>query len=197
MPGTGFEIGLSLFPISPLIFRGVLGLILAFSVFHNKDAPGARPFIAMLLAAPLWSLGYAFELLSQEFNSTFFWARIQFIGIAILPLTWHLFAIQHLSKRKWSLRSKKYRLMTVLIPIITILLVWTNEAHKLVWTQTGLPTIGPFQIMYVEYSPWFWVFIVYVYSLILIASVRLIEGLARTVRSLGLIHIHQMATSIG
>ncbi len=182
MPGTGVEIGLSLLLISPLIFSAVLGPILAFIIYRNKDAPGARPLIAMLLAASLWSIGYALEMLSQDFTSTFFWARIQYLGIAILPLTWHLFAIQYLGNRKWSLRSRIYRLMTVLIPSATILLVWTNEAHRLVWTQTGLLAIGPFQILDVEYGPWFWVHITYVYSLMLIASVRLIEGLVRSVR---------------
>jgi hypothetical protein len=66
----------------------------------------------------------------------------EYIGIATLPVAWLAFALQY-TGREAHMTVRSATLLSAL-PLVTLLLAWTNEAHGLIWSSTGLDEDGPF-----------------------------------------------------
>jgi len=62
-------------------------------------------------------------------------------------------------------------------PIITLLLVFTNEAHGLIWGSATLETEGPFLILIRPHGVGFWIHAVYTYALLFAAASLLVQML--------------------
>jgi len=111
--------------------------------------------LALLMATVTeWSWGYALEIGAVELTVKIFWAKIQYFGIALLPLVWLAFVLQYTHRSRWITRRNTALLL--IIPLLTLLLVWSNEAHHLIWRQTELLESGRFLALKVTYGPWFW-----------------------------------------
>ena len=82
-----------------------------------------------------------------------------------------LFAAVFLGERL----TRRNLLLLAIIPLITVLLVWTNGIHGLVWSEVTLDRSGPFPAMSVHYGLWFWVHLVYSYMLLLLGTLMLIR----------------------
>jgi PAS domain S-box-containing protein len=173
---------LYLFYISPLIISAVLGLFLGLFIIRNRPAPGSRDLAALIMGASLWSAGYALEFLSPGLESKLFWAKFQYLGIGIIPLTWFVFALQYLDTPGWARRLLRLWPFLAILPGVTIGLVWTNQFHGLVWRQVQVTSTGPVQMLEIQHGPWFWVYWIYSYCLLFLGSVRLVGGLLGTVR---------------
>jgi PAS domain S-box-containing protein len=82
----------------------------------------------------------------------------------------------------WMERWLKNRALLGVIPLLTLFLVWTNEEHGLVWRDVHLQEMGSVQVLGIEHGPWFWVYLIFGYILMLLGSVRLVRGLLSSVR---------------
>lgn len=54
-------------------------------------------------------------------------------------------------------------------------LVWTTEAHGLVWQDIGLTTQGSFQLLTTSYGPWFWIHTAYSYLLLTAGAILILQ----------------------
>ncbi len=168
--------------ISLLILSALLGFFLSLYIVRKRRAPGSQALSILILGASLWSLGYAFEILAYSLTAKLFWERFEFFGIVIIPLAWFTFVAQYLGNPEWMKRILQRRLLLLIIPVVTLVLVWTNELHNLVWQQVELEPIGPLVALDFERGPWFWVLIIFSYALLLLASIKLVISLFSIVR---------------
>ncbi|HEX8990136.1 MAG TPA: histidine kinase N-terminal 7TM domain-containing protein, partial [Anaerolineales bacterium] len=143
--------------------------------------PGSRSLVVLILAASLWSAGYALEFLSPNLQMKLFWARFQYFGITVIPVAWLTFAHRYMESHEWP-RSMTARLWLGLIPLLTVILVWTNDSHHLVWQATHLQTNGPLRILELHHGPWFWVYWLYGSVLLAWGTYRLAKTLLGSVR---------------
>ena len=171
-----------LLDISLLIISSLLGFFLAIFIARRRRGPGSQALSVLILGASLWSLGYAFETLSSSLAIKLFWEKFEFLGIVIIPLAWFTFVAQFLGYPKWMGRILKQKVLLGIIPVVTLVLVWTNELHNLVWTNVELETIGPLVTLDFVRGPWFWVLMVFSYSLLLLGSVKLAISVFNVVR---------------
>jgi len=144
----------------------------------RREAPGARTVALMMLAVFSWSLGYAFELAAEGLAGKVFWAKVEYLGIVTVPAAWLAFALRYTGRERWVTRGSLGLLAA--IPVVTLALVWTNAGHGLIWRRTALDSSGVF--MEVSYGPWFWVFWVYSYALLLLGTYFLVSMLLRSPR---------------
>jgi PAS domain S-box-containing protein len=168
--------------ISLLIISALLGFYLAVFIVRNRRGPGSQALSLLIMGASLWSLGYAFEILAYSLTYKLFWERIEFFGIVIIPLAWFTFVAQYLGNPGWMRRILQHRLLLWIVPVVTLVLVWTNELHNLVWQKVELEPIGPLVTLDFERGPWFWVLIGFSYILLLLGSVKLVVSLFSVVR---------------
>ncbi len=130
-----------------------------------------------MLAVAEYSAAYALELGSTDLPTKLVWAKMQYLGIVSLPLGWLAYALQYTDRDYW-LTPRNLGLLAIL-PLSTLVLVWTNEMHHLVWRRTELDTSGSFPVLEVAYGPWFWVYSTYSYLLLLLGTGHLVWRLLR------------------
>jgi PAS domain S-box-containing protein len=171
--------------ISPLIISTVLGVLLALYITRHRFVPGASALMALILAASLWSLGYTLEIALPDLHSKLFWAKFEYLGITGIPIAWFIFVTQYLGSSGWLTRFRRYWAVMGIMPILTLALVWTNEAHGLVWRHVQIENVGSVRMLEIQHGPWFWINLVYSYCLLLLGSIMLARRLP------GSIHLHR------
>lgn len=156
----------------PLLIAAASSVALAFYAWQRRQVtPAAVPFVFLMLAVAEWSIGYAMELSSLDSAVMFFWTKVEYLGIVTVPPAWLTFAIQFSNGDKWLTRRNV--LLLALIPVITLLLAWTNEVHNLVWSSFVIDASGPFSVLIVSYGVWFWVHSAFSYACLLGGTVLL------------------------
>ena len=168
--------------ISLLIISTFLGFFLAIYIARKRRAPGSQALSILIFGASLWSMGYAFETVVGDLRFKLFWERFEFFGIVIIPIAWFTFVSQSLGNPAWMRRVLRQRFLLGIIPAITLVLVWTNELHNLMWQQVELEPFGPLVTLDFGRGPWFWVFMVFSYSLLLLGSIKLAVSLFGVVK---------------
>lgn len=162
----------------PLTLSAILAGMLAVYAWHRRSAPGAKIFTLGMIALCTWALGYALEINATNVATKLFWAKLQYPSIVAVPLAWLLFALQW-SGQTHRLTRRNLVLLT-LVPLATIGLAWTNEAHGLLWRSINLVQTDGITVLDLRYGAWFWVHLAYSYTLVLIGSLVLIRQAART-----------------
>ena len=142
-----------------------------------------RYFSFTALATGVWVFGYAFELMSPSLEWMYFWTKFQYLGSALIPGFMIQF-IHSFTGNEHHIQSKN-QFFWFLIPVITIGLVFTLEHHQLIYLSAKMSTEGPFPMMDLVYGPWYWVYNVFFYCVMvwsvymLIRRYRSSEGLYR------------------
>src|SRR5262249_42892551 len=90
-----------------------------------------------------------------------------------VPLAWLIYALHYTGKARWLTRRNLTLLL--ILPVLTLLLVFTNEAHGLIWSQIDAGAADRFTALDVTHGPWFWVYWLFACALILAGSVILIR----------------------
>ena len=151
--------------IIPLLITTFISVIVILYAWRRRTTPAAKAFILLVAAVISWSLGYILELSGMDLSTKVLWGKVQYFGIASLPVLWLSFALQYTNRDGW-LTRRNLTLLAV-IPLITVLLVWTNETHGLIWRQIEMDESGPFLALDVSYGEWFWVHSAFSYLLLL------------------------------
>jgi PAS domain S-box-containing protein len=123
-------------------------------------------------------LGYALGLASADLSAKVFWNKVQFLGAVIAPVAWLNYALRYAGHEKWLTRRRV--VLLGLVPFITLLFAFTNEAHGLLWSQVTLNTDAPFLVLKETFGAWFWFFVVYAYALVLIGVFLLVQLVVRS-----------------
>jgi signal transduction histidine kinase/DNA-binding NarL/FixJ family response regulator len=143
----------------------------AIVVFSRKNGRIGIMLGLLISAVALWTFTTALDLASIALEGKIFWSKIQYIGIFTTPGFLFLFIYYFYSNNKPLSKTKIFLLW--IIPIITILLAFTNELHSLVWTDfTPSPIQGSNLIIY-HHGYWFWIAFSY-YYLLLVLSIYLL-----------------------
>ena len=124
-----------------------------------------RWFGFMMLGVAIWALSYGLELSSTSLNQMLFWIDLEYLGIAFIPAFWLLFLLKFTGKDKW-LNTRNFSIVMSL-PIITLLMVWTNRYHHLHYKSVSVDSSGPFPLLSIETGPWYVIHTIYFYVLLL------------------------------
>jgi diguanylate cyclase (GGDEF)-like protein/PAS domain S-box-containing protein len=116
-----------------------------------------------LFSVALWSFGNCLELRSETLDQRIFWAEVEYLGPAGVSLAGLIFVLQYAGINEW-VRTSRIILLAI-IPAITQVLVWTNDRHHLIWRSHWMNESGPFPMLERTHGAWFWVFLIYGYSL--------------------------------
>ncbi len=161
----------------PLIMASVVSVILGCYIWWRFRRSWAAVGALLVLASAEWTLGYALELGSSDLLAKIFWKKIQFVGTCIIPVAWLIYILHYTGHEKWITRRNVTLL--VVVPVITLVLVFTNDSHQLILTDFALDTGGPFSVLRHTYGLWFWFFAAHSHILILFGFFSLVQMLIR------------------
>jgi PAS domain-containing protein len=156
-------------PLAAIISVGVL--LYAWRYRSSRD----MPILAWLMFAILgWLTCNIFELVAFAPEGTVFWAKMGYAFIVSTALSWFRFALHYTDLKKW-LKASRFAWLCI-VPLITVILVFTNELHHLVWRfYTFIPVNNILAIRILRYGPWFWVNVIYDYILVLLGASLIIH----------------------
>jgi Signal transduction histidine kinase len=162
------------FSLGLLISALVLGCIGCFSWKRDK------PYVSIsLFPVSIYAFGYAFEILCTNIKWIKFWVKVEYLGGAFLGVLWLMFALNFTGYKE---KIKKRTLMLLYImPVITLVLNYTNDFHHLFYKKMYMNNDGFFPVLEVIHGPWYWVHTVYNYVLMIIGLIIFIKAYLKAV----------------
>jgi len=143
----------------------------------RRGVPGGTAFGWMMLAIAWWSFTSAMHTLIDDFQARVLISKFQYLGVAPIGVLWLLFTTEY-SRIAWP-APRLTRVIVWVVPVVTLLLVATNEQHSLHWRAINevMTPIGR-RLVY-RGGNWYWVVASYSYVLVLIGTATLVRGLRR------------------
>jgi PAS domain S-box-containing protein len=134
-----------------------------------------------MLAVAEWSLGYALELAGADVPTKLFWLGVEYLGIIIAPAAWLALALQYTGRTKWL--TPRLLVLLSIEPLITLVLVWTNDIHHLIHAKVGLEITSAFTVLVVTRGTWYWINVFYSFLLLLLGTALLVSFIPTLRRS--------------
>jgi PAS domain S-box-containing protein len=163
-----------------LLIGGVFSIFLAYSGWSQRNTKEGRYFALLMITLVIWIFLQAFELIAQNLSTKILISKFQYFGIVSVGPLCLLFILAYTQQiKKW--KPIHFFLLWV-IPIISLLLTWTNEYHHLIWSHVTLVQVGTKNIA--EYGHGFFVFLlaIYAYLLCILGEIYLFYYLKKTFR---------------
>ena len=109
--------------------------------WRKRPAVAVTPFAWAMLGLSVWSFAYSMELFFPSLPTALLMRKIEYLGIVSFPVFLLFFSLEYTGKSH--LLTLQTRLLIWAIPLLTLLLVWTNESHHLILDmETILETNG-------------------------------------------------------
>lgn len=152
------------FSLVLLISASILVYIGYFSWKRNKSYVSIT-----LIPVAIYTFGYGFEILCTTIEGVKFWIKVEYLGISFLPVVWLMFALTFTGYKE---RIKKNILMSLyVVPVITLILNYTNDFHHLFYKDLYMNNDGIFPIVEIIKGPFYWVNIAYTYTLMFVGLI--------------------------
>ncbi len=145
-------------------------------VWRRRPAPGATALTLLLLALVEWSFTYALHWLTAAPAARLFWLDATYLGAVCAPTALFVFSLDY-TQRGDNLTPGRLGLLAV-EPLITFLLLWTDPWHGLFFG--GQRSANASTIL--SGGPWFWINVIYSYSLVLVGIALLAQAFWRSPR---------------
>jgi PAS domain S-box-containing protein len=159
----------------PWLVAGGLSTALVFYLWRRRIAAGALAFMVLAAGTALWCLAYALENVVGELAVKVFWIKIQYLGVVVIPPAWLVFSLRFTGLDR--LLSGRTTVLLAAPAALTLILVWTNDLHHLMWSLVWLDLSGLFTMVAYTRGVWFWVFVGYSYGCLLVGAVLLVRSL--------------------
>jgi diguanylate cyclase (GGDEF)-like protein/PAS domain S-box-containing protein len=128
----------------------------------------------VLFAIAEWCLFAGLETLAVGVPAKVFWGKISYIGIVSSSTFLLLFTIEY-SQLTNLFPSSRYPLLWI-IPIVSLILAFTNDMHGLIWSGFTPIADEPYRLIY-HRGPFFWVMLTYMYTELAASLVIIIRDL--------------------
>ncbi len=156
-----------------LAASAALSMAVSIGSWRRRSAPGAVPLALLMLAAAEWSLGYSIATGFSDLGARLFWAKIQYVGIVVVPPAMLVFILQYTGRYRWL--TKRNLALLAVVPMVTLLLAWTNEFHGLIWAEFDVVAQEQIHSLDLRYGVMFWVHTVYSYLVLLLGVILLLR----------------------
>ncbi len=140
--------------------------------------PTSYSVVALLLGAIWWILAYLLEINLTDPTLKYWAYRAKFPGIITTAVAWFVFAVYYTGRERWL--SRRHYAILLLIPAITLILIATNESHRLMWTESTPVDAGGFGVYVSTLASWFWVHTLYCYITLTTGTVLLFRRFTET-----------------
>ncbi len=159
------------------VFALILNTILAASIFtytwNLKNVAGSKYFALFLLGCAVWDFSAVFELSSSVLTAKILFSKIEYFGAVSVANFWFFFSTSF--SQKYRIRKKQLYILFWIIPVIVLIMAWTNEIHRLIWTNVYLKN-SPYGIIAIyKHGFFFYVNVVYSYILLFLGTIIMIK----------------------
>jgi len=144
--------------LSVLAASGLITTFLALYALKNSRIKGAFLLTFIFFLGAFWAIACVQEFLTASIYFKLIWDNFQFLSSAFLPVFWLLLILTFV-------RNNPLKLIVVIllfiIPLVTNVLVWTNDYRHLMHTKVFFVQFGSYGCIAKTFGYWFWVQSVY------------------------------------
>ena len=159
----------------------LVSFFIAFLSWQRKSVKGAKELTFLMIAAGFGAFCLIFETAAPLMSEKIFWSKLEYLGGVSTPVCYLIFVLRFTGKDKFL--SFRYILLLFLLPVITLVLTFTNEKHNLMWSGFS-PISDTSNLMEYYHGTWFWFgYIAYTYVLLFCAAALLLSFIIRQARA--------------
>lgn len=173
------DLDFNLYALS-LIISGIITLLLSGYILSNEKGT-VRWVGYLMLSNSIWSMAYGFELSSRTLEHMKMLINVEYVGIVAVPFYWFLFCLDLAGKEKW-LKKTGNQLLITAVPVLYLLLVWTNDLHHLHYKKVSVDYSGSFPMLKIVSGIAYYFFVCYFYALLIVGNYFLIKKFRRSDR---------------
>lgn len=162
-----FSVISTIYLVSGIIAQGVV-----FLLWNKRKTRGARFLLLSAFASAVWNFSNFFESSAITVDLKLLWSQISYLGITTCVAFFFLFTIEYAQLNRFI--NRKFVLLVLTVPFVTIVLAATNPLHNLIWKEIIINpknNIGEY-----IYGWWFWLFVAYDYILLFTAITVLLSA---------------------
>ena len=160
-----------------LIIFSILLVVVGWTAWQRRRAPGSLPLALFLFAVAQWCLLHAFGLAAAGITDKVTIAKIEYLGICSSPVLYLWFALEFFHQEK--IRFKLWHLCFGFIPLLTLILAATNEWHHLIWTQFTPVPGSALNLVLFDHGIGFWVSVGFIYVMVTTGSIYILRSAVR------------------
>ena len=133
----------------------------------------------LLLCATEWSIFSLLSVLSNNLWIKIVFDNLTFIGAVFVPVAWFIFSIYYTRQDRF-LKNRHYFILSI-IPIITLIILFIDSPNSIFIESRNIGHLSDTTLHILEYDfgIWFWVHIIYSYSLMFLGMIVLLQRLIR------------------
>jgi signal transduction histidine kinase len=126
-----------------------------------------------------WSATLIFRVEATTLAGKVFFVNISWIGVALIPVAWLLFALEYGGYDEYT--TRRHIFLITIIPAITVFLGLTDPYHQLLYVDSQLVERNGTMTLMRNPGVWFWVIAAYTYLLGFLGLFPLLELLTSQV----------------
>jgi diguanylate cyclase (GGDEF)-like protein/PAS domain S-box-containing protein len=161
-----------------LLLSSALITLIASIIAWRRPVPGAFALSLLLFSMTIWSSSYSLQWLPIPLFLKFWTPNFTYIGVVAVPSVFLLFALSFTNYEGLSNRRVLGALM--IEPIGTLILVWTNKFHHLVFRSITPVHDNNLVWLKLVHGPWYNVNLYYSYFVILAGLGVFVYGMMRS-----------------
>ncbi len=135
---------------------------------HRHRRPTAKTGAILLWCGALWMLANGLEMGSTDLASATTWHKLEYLAIIPIPILW-IYLSRQFTNITFKFTIPRLLLLSF-VPLICILMLLTNDLHGLFVTNLRLETHTAVAHLVTEPGPFFVVFYVYAYAVIVFGT---------------------------
>ncbi|MHC1706357.1 MAG: histidine kinase N-terminal 7TM domain-containing protein [Bacteroidales bacterium] len=166
------------------IFSLFISGLVFFIAWKKRKIPTSKIISIMMLSVTLWTLAGVFEVSAIPVPLKIFWSKMEYLGGTATPVLLFIFTLVYSKNEKWI--NPRNVILLFFIPILVVILVFTNEYHGLIWKGFQQGPEGTNSLIYYHGKAFWFFYIFYSYLLLLASTVLLLRTSASLPSVLGL-----------
>jgi PAS domain-containing protein len=152
--------------ILPLLAAALVTGYLGAYAWQRRTSPGVAAFIVMMMAMTFWALSQVLYVLSVDLADQVFWSKTVYLAKVSVAPAWLVFALQYTDRGQ--IVTRRTIVLASVIPLLTLLLVFTNGWHGWVWRSIWMEAGA----MRTVNGIWFWLHSAYAYLFMLLGMAQ-------------------------
>ena len=163
----------------------IISTTLAIYLLSKRNKSSSLRFLSgLMFANMIYATSYLFEISAPVRSEVIFFLYLEYVGICFIPVFWMLIAWTYHPDHSQETRNFVQRLRILyLFPITSIIFIWTNSWHHLMYRSIDMELALPITLLKVERAGGFWVINGIIMLLFSIGSIRMIYNLIHATRA--------------
>jgi PAS domain S-box-containing protein len=123
------------FTIYSLLFlvSALIAIVAGFLAWQRHNSRGAKSLAFLMFSSIYWSLTVFMEAAVTSMETKLLWSKISYLAVVLTPVLYLNFVYNFVGNKRLG-TIKKIAPLTI-VPLIVLLLCWTNDYHHLIWSS--------------------------------------------------------------